>query len=310
MGDVWFEKYRPKKISDCVLPISIKEKFKTYIEKGEFPNLLLVGTPGVGKTTIARAMLEELNMDVMEINGSLHGNIDTLRVRIQDYASKISLLDGGKCVILDEADHLNPTSTQPALRNFMETFSVNCSFILTANFKNKILDALQSRCSLVEFSIPSKEKPKIAAEFLKRCEFILQTEDIKYDKKDLVKILQKHFPDFRRVINELEGRSHSGELIVEDHIDLLDGSMKELVDLLRGNKYSEMRKWVGRNSDIEPQSVFSGLYRMAGEEVKDESIPPLIVILADYQYKSAFVADHEVNLVACLTEIMTEVQFK
>jgi len=307
---LWVEKYRPAKVSECVLPTELKETFQTFVDQGNVPNLLLTGTAGVGKTTIARAMLNELDCDSIIINGSMKGNIDTLRTEIQQYASTVSLAGGRKYVILDEADYLNPQSTQPALRNFMEEFSKNCGFILTCNFQNRIIDPLQSRCSVVHFTIPKDEKPKMAAEFFKRVKGILEKENVEYNTQVVAEVIKRYFPDFRKVLNELQRYGSSGTITSGVLSLVSDISISELIDTLKQRKFTDMRNWVAHNVDNDPDTIYRKLYDGANQYVAESSIPKLVLIIADYQYKNAFVADHELNLVACLTEIMLECEFK
>jgi len=307
---LWVEKYRPRKITDCILPDDLKQTFQQFVNDGNIPNLLLSGTAGVGKTTVARAMLEQINADYIIINGSMKGNIDTLRNDIRNFAATVSFTGGRKYVILDEADYLNANSTQPALRNFMEEFSNNCGFILTCNFVNRIIEPLHSRCSVVEFKIGTKEKAELAKQFLTRACGILDTENVGYDKKVVAEVIMKHFPDWRRVLNELQrysarGTIDSGILASVDNIEI-----KELVKYLKGKEFEAMRKWVGANSSMDVNVLFRKLYEAASTIMKPESIPPLVLALADYQYKSAFVADQEINLAACMTQIMIDCEFK
>lgn len=307
---LWVEAYRPRKIADTVLPQSLQSVFQQFVDARNVPHLLLSGRAGVGKTTVARAMLDELGADYIVINGSLNGNIDTLRNDILQFASAVSLDGGRKYVILDEADYLNPNSTQPALRNFMEEYSKNCGFILTCNFKNRIIEPLHSRCTVVEFSIPSEEKPKIAARFYKRIVDILGKEGIEFDSKVVAGIVQKHFPDFRRTLNELQRYSASGKIDSGILVDLQDTNLKELVNCIKQKDFTSVRKWVAENTDTDPIALFRKLYDTSAELMKPSSIPQLVLILADYQYKHAFVADQEVNTIACMTEIMVECEFK
>ena len=307
---LWVEKYRPATVSDCILPSELKETFQQFVDQDNIPNLLLSGTAGVGKTSIAKAMLNEMGCDSIIINGSMKGNIDTLRTEIQQYASTVSLAGGRKYVILDEADYLNPQSTQPALRNFMEEFSRNCGFILTCNFVNRIIDPLQSRCSVINFSIPKDEKPKMAADFYKRVKMILENENVQYDNKVVAEIIKRHFPDFRKVLNELQRYGASGTIDSGILARISDLSIDELITSLKDRKFPEMRNWVANNIDNDPETIYRKLYDQASQYVVDTSIPKLVLIIADYQYKNAFVADHEVNMVACLTEVMLECEFK
>jgi len=306
---LWVEKYRPKSIDDCVLPTSLKETFSEMVDKKQIPNLLLSGGPGVGKTTVAKAMLESLNCDYIVINGSMNGNIDTLRNEIKDFASTISFTTTRKFVILDEADYLNAQSTQPALRNFMEEYSKNCGFILTCNFKNRIIDPLHSRCSVVEFKIDKNDKPKLASNFMKRVDYILTSENVEYDKKVVAQMIMNYFPDWRRVINELQRYSVIGEIDVGILSNFGEDNINKLIGFLKNKQFENMRKWVAEN-EIDTTSLFRKLYDLSSKVMKNTSIPQLAITLADYQYKAAFVADHEINLVACLTELMTDCEFK
>lgn len=307
---LWVEKYRPKRIEEAILPADLKATFQKFVDDRNVPNLLLTGRAGVGKTTVARAMLEELECDYIIINGSLNGNIDTLRHEIKNFASAVSLQGGRKYVILDEADYLNPNSTQPALRNFMEEYSSNCGFILTCNFKNRIIEPLHSRCSVVEFKIPSADKPKMASYFFKRVQQILDGEGVEYEPKVLAEVIKKYFPDWRRIINELQRYAAVGKIDTGILTNFDDDNLKGLIELLKAKNFTEMRKWVGSNSDIDTTTFFRKLYDTASEFMKPNSVPQLVLTLADYQYKAAFVADHEINLAACLTEIMVECEFK
>ena len=307
---LWVEKFRPKLIADAILPPSLKQTFQQFVDQKNIPNLLLCGRAGVGKTTVARAMLEEIGADYLIINGSMNGNIDTLRNDIRQFASSISFYGGRKYVILDEADYLNPNSTQPALRNFMEEFSKNCGFILTANFSNRIIDPLHSRCSVVEFKIEKDDKPKMAALLFKRAQQILDTEGVEYDPKAVVEVVKKFFPDFRRVLNELQRYSATGRIDSGILVNFTDEKLKGLIELIKQKNFTEIRKWVGENPDIDTTTFFRKLYDAAADYMKPSSIPQLVLILAGYQYKAAFVADQEINILACLTEIMVEGEFK
>jgi DNA polymerase III delta prime subunit len=307
---LWVEKYRPKTIDKTILPANLKAVFQQFVDQKNVPNLLLCGKAGVGKTTVARAMLEELGCDYIIINGSMNGNIDTLRVEIKNFASTVSFAGGRKYVILDEADYLNPNSTQPALRNFMEEFSKNCGFILTCNFKNKIIDPLQSRCSVVDFTIPKEERTAMAGGFFKLVCNILETEGVKFDPKAVAEVVKKHFPDWRRVLNELQRYSATGKIDSGILTDIKQVSIKSLVKDMKDKNFTSVRKWVGENSDIDTSSFFRDLYDTSSEFLETKSIPQLVLILADYQYKAAFVADQEINIAACLTEIMVECTFK
>tara|TARA_B100001113_G_scaffold52951_1_gene38944 strand:- start:2185 stop:3120 length:936 start_codon:yes stop_codon:yes gene_type:complete len=307
---LWVEKYRPNTLSDCILPDELKNTFQEFINQQNIPNLLLSGSAGVGKTTVAKAMLEELGADYIVVNGSLHGNIDTLRTEIMNFATTVSFSEGRKYVILDEADYLNPQSTQPALRNFMEEYSKNCGFILTCNFKNRIIEPLQSRCSVVDFLFPKKLAPSLAGSFFERVKNILEQEQVKYDEKVLVEIIQRHFPDWRRVLNELQRYSVSGVIDIGILSNSSQNAFKSLTALLKGKQFGDMRKWVGQNIDSDPTSIMRMLYDHASDLVKPSSVPQLVLLIGEYQYKSAFVADQEVNLVAFLTQVMAEVEFK
>jgi len=306
---LWTEKYRPTNISDTILPDNLKSTFDDFIKNG-IPNLLLSGGPGVGKTTTAKAMLDQVGSDYLVINGSMNGGIDTLRNDIKSYASTVSLNGGRKFVILDEADYLNPQSTQPALRNFMEEYSKNCGFILTANYKNRIIEPLHSRCSVIEFVISKQDKPTLANKFLQRVQHILKEENVDYDKKAVVELIIKYFPDWRRIINELQRYSSSGKIDVGILTQMSDGSFNSLVQALKKKEFNQMRKWVAENLDNDPTTIYRKLYDTCNTNMKETSIPILVTTIADYQYKSAFVADQEINLVACLTTLMIECEFK
>ena len=307
---LWVEKYRPSTIEECVLPEDLKTRFQAFVDSQNIPNLLLSGSAGVGKTTVAKAMLEQLGADYIVVNGSLHGNIDTLRTEIMAFASTVSFAEGRKYVILDEADYLNPQSTQPALRNFMEEYSKNCGFILTCNFKNRIIEPLQSRCSVIDFLFPKKLAPSLAGSFFTRVKTILDQEEVKYDEKVLAEIIQRHFPDWRRVLNELQRYSVSGIIDVGILSNSSQNAFKSLIALLKGKQFSDMRKWVAQNIDSDPTSIMRQLYDSSSEVIKPSSIPQLVLLIGEYQYKSAFVADQEVNLVAFLTQVMADVEFK
>lgn len=307
---LWVEKYRPHKISDCILPKELKQTFQKFVDDKIIPNLLLSGTAGVGKTTVARAMLDELDGDYLIINGSMNGNIDTLRNDIRNYASTVSFTSTRKYVILDEADYLNANSTQPALRNFMEEFSNNCGFILTCNFKNRIIEPLHSRCSVVDFKISNDEKIELAKQFLERTYMILEKEGIEYDKKVVAQLITKHFPDWRRVLNELQRYAACGSINTGILSQVSDVEIKDLVKYLKGKDFTSMRKWVAQNNTMESNVLFRKLYDAAHDHLKPESIPQLVLILGDYQFKSAFVVDQEINLAACMTMIMADCEFK
>ena len=307
---LWVEKYRPQKIDDCVLPQALKDTFRQYVEQGELPNFLFTGSAGVGKTTIAKALCNEIGAEFMMINGSEESGIDTLRTKIKGFASTISLTDAKKVVILDEADYLNANSTQPALRGFIEEFANNCRFILTCNFKNRIIEPIHSRCAVVEFKIDNKDKQEIAATFFKRAVSILKQEQIEFDPKVVVELVMKHFPDYRRILNELQRYSVSGKIDSGILVNMSEESFKGLIKLLKEKDFTEVRKWVSKNSDSDTTSLFRELYDSAATTIEPNSVPQLVLILADYQYKAAFVADHELNIMAALTEIMAQCKFK
>lgn len=306
---LWVEKYRPKTIEDTILPESLKQTFQEFVNQGNIPNLLLSGSAGCGKTTVARAMLEQLGCDYIVINGSMNGNIDTLRSDIKMFASSVSLTGGRKYVILDEADYLNPNSTQPALRNFMEEFSKNCGFILTCNFKNRIIDPLQSRCSVIDFKIKKTDLPSLASQMMKRLGTILDTEQIVYDKAVIAELIKKHYPDWRRIINELQRYSATGKIDSGLLANVTETSIKNLVSFLKDKDFTNTRKWVAENIDSDANAIFRQLYDVANQCVTKTSVPTLVMILAKYQYQAAFVADHEINLMACLTEMMIELEY-
>jgi DNA polymerase III delta prime subunit len=305
---LWVEKYRPRKLEDCILPADQKNIFHEMLAKGEIQNMLLCGGAGMGKTTVARALCEELETDYIIINGSEESGIDVLRTKIKQFASTVSFSGKPKVVILDEADYLNPNSTQPALRAFIEEFSANCRFILTCNFKNRIIPPLHSRTAVIEFKLPKSEKPKIAAAFFKRVTEIMSIEKIDADGKVIAKVIEKHFPDYRRVLNELQRYSASGKIDEGIFVNLGESNMQELISSLKDGDWKKMRTWVVNNIDNDPGTIFRKLYDTLTDQVKQ--VPQLILLLADYQYKAAFCADQEINLVACLTEIMAAVEFK
>ena len=310
---LWVEKYRPKTIEDCILSKDIKETFSQFLKQKEIPNLLLSGTAGTGKTTVARALCEELGADYIIINGSDEGRqIDTLRNKIKNFASTVSLTEDAnhKVVIIDEADYMNADSVQPALRNFIETFYNNCRFIFTCNYKNKIIPALHSRCTVIDFAIKNGQKVLTAKAFMERMSGLLTDEGIEFDKKVLAELIQKYYPDFRRTINELQRYSVRGKIDSGILFSLSEANNKELVNTLKAKKFNDMRKWVVNNIDKEPASLFRGIYDILYESLDSKSVPQAILIIAGYQYKAAFVADHEINMVACLTEIMASCKFK
>jgi len=306
---LFVEKYRPQTVADTILPDDLKKNFQQFVDQENVPNLILSGGPGVGKTTVAKAMLEELRCDYIVINGSMNGNIDTLRNEIQQFASSVSLQGGRKYVILDEADYLNPNSTQPALRNFMEEYSKNCGFILTCNFKNRIIEPLHSRCSVIDFTLQKDDKVRLAAEMFKRACSILTQENIEFDKKVVAEVVKKHFPDNRRVLNELQKYGSCGKIDTGILQNVQNVSITNLTNALKDKNFTEVRKWVAQNSDADSSEIFRTIYDAASEFLTSSSVPQLVLILADYQYKAAFVADPEINMTACLTEIMVNCEF-
>ena len=310
MEFLWCEKYRPRTVAETTLPNQLKDTFANIVNGGELPNMMFSGTAGVGKTTIAKALCNELGLDYILVNGSEEGNIDTLRTKIKQFASSISLQGGYKVVILDEADYLNPQSTQPALRGFIEEFSNNCRFILTCNFKNRIIEPLHSRCSVYDFSIPNEQKPQIAAAIFKRTTDILKAENVEFEPKAVAGVVEKYFPDFRRIINEMQRYSVSGRIDAGVLVNLSDESYNSLIKHLKDKNFKEMRKWVANNIDTEPQAIFRKIYDLSSDVMDPASVPQAIITLAEYQYKNAFVADHELNVVACLTEIMASVEWQ
>ena len=306
---LWVEKYRPQTIEDCILPEKTKATFKEFLKKGEVPNLLLCGTAGTGKTTVARALCEELGCDYIVINGSDEGRqIDTLRTKIKSFASAVSFESKTKVVIIDEADYLNRESVQPALRAFIETFSENCRFIFTCNYKQKIIDPLHSRTTVIEFRTDKKDQPVLASKFMKRMKFVLDAEGVTYKDKVLAELLMKYIPDYRRVLNELQRYSSSGTIDEGILSNISDINTKDLISSLKDKDWKKMRQWVANNVDTDPQGIFRYIYDSLLPEIK--TVPQMVLLIADYQYKAAFVADQEINLTACLTEIMASIQFK
>ena len=307
---LWVEEYRPRDIESCVLPKTLKISLQSFVDKETLPNLILSGGPGVGKTTAAKAMLEQIGATYMFINGSEESGIDVLRTKIKNFASTVSLDGGKKYLILDEADYLNPQSTQPALRGFIEEFHQNCGFILTCNYKNRIIPALQSRCSVIDFLIPKNEKPKLAQQFFKRVLQILDENQIKYNEKVIVQLINTHFPDWRKVLNELQRYSVSGDIDAGILVNLGDKNIKDLMGMMKKKEFTNVRKWVVDSLDNDPDKLFRSIYDNLYEYVDPSSIPHVVVILGEYQYKAAFVADLEINMLACLTEIMGRAKFK
>jgi len=312
MNDVmlWVEKYRPSTISECVLTDDLKKTFQQFVDDGHIPNLLLSGGAGVGKTTVAKAMLDEIGATYMLINGSEESGIDVLRNKIKNFASTVSMDGNRKFVILDEADYLNPQSTQPALRGFIEEFHKNCGFILTCNFKNRIIEPLHSRCSGVVFNIPNSSKPKLAGEFYKRVQDILLAENVQYQPKVVQELVMKHFPDWRRVLNELQRYSASGMIDTGILVNISESNMKELTTHLKAKDFKSIRSWVANNLDNDPSQLYRKIYDTLYDSVQPQTIPHMVMAVADYQYKSAFVADQEINMQAFMIEIMSQVQFK
>jgi DNA polymerase III delta prime subunit len=307
---LFVEKYRPQKIEDCILPKRLKDTFQEMVLQGELVNMMFTGPAGVGKTTVAKALCHELDLDYLMINGSEDGNIDTLRGKIKQFASTVSLHGGQKVVILDEADYLNPQSTQPALRGFIEEFSSNCRFILTCNFKNRIIDPLHSRCSIYEFVEHGQEISWLCNDFLKRLQWILNQEKITYETEILAELIMKYSPDWRRVINECQRYGIGGHIDTGILVTLSVESVKELMTELKAKNFKKMRRWVSDNMDIEATKIFRMIYDNMYKNVQPSSIPQLVLILADYSYKDSFVADHELNVVACMTEVMSQIKFK
>jgi DNA polymerase III delta prime subunit len=307
---LWVEKYRPQTIADCILPANLKETFQNIVDGGDIPNMMFTGTAGLGKTTVAKALCNQLDLDYIVINGSEDGNIDTLRTKIRRFASSVSLAGGYKVVILDEADYLNPQSTQPALRGFIEEFSDNCRFILTCNFKNRIIEPLHSRCGVYEFNTSKKDLMQLCGQTLKRVKHIIKEENVTFDDmNEVADLIMKHAPDWRRVINELQRASVGGTLNLGTLIRT-DASYDNLFKALKDKEFKKMRSWVANNIDVDTSQIFRTIYDSMYERVEPASIPQLVVLLAEYQYKNAFVADHELNLVACFTEIMGTVEFQ
>ena len=307
---LWVEQYRPKTVDDCILPQSLKNTFKEFVESGNIPNIILSGGPGVGKTTIAKAVLDEIGATYMMINGSEESGIDVLRTKIKNFASTVSLEGGRKYLILDEADYLNPQSTQPALRGFMEEFHKNCGFILTCNYKNRLIEPLHSRCSVIDFTIPKSEKPQLAMDFMKRVEFILQSESVEYDKKVLIEVIQRHFPDWRRILNELQRYSVSGRIDAGILVDMAEINIKELMKFMKEKEFTNVRRWVVNNLDMDAVRLYRSIYDSLYTFLDHSTIPHAVCILAEYQYRGAFAADQEINTLACLTEMMAKVKFK
>jgi DNA polymerase III delta prime subunit len=305
---LWVEKYRPQTIEDCILNDGLKKTFSEFVSRKEIPNLLLCGTAGVGKTTVARALCNEIGCDYIIINGSDENGVDAVRNKIKNYASSMSLHGGRKVVILDEADYLTPNA-QAILRAGIEEFASNCSFIFTCNFKNRIIDPLHSRCTVIDFKA-NGSKAKMATQFFHRVCKILEQEGITYDREVVAAVITKHFPDNRRILNELQRYSAGGTIDKGILASVSDVQLGELTKSLAGKDFASCRKWVTNNLDNDPSRIFRTLYDTLYEQLKGGSVPQLVLILAKYQYQAAFVADHEINLMACLTEIMVECEFK
>ena len=309
MNDLLVEKYRPRKVSDCVLPESLSDTFQDIVKSGDIPNMILSGGAGCGKTTVARALCDELGRDIMFINASEDGGIDTLRTRIRQFASAVSLSGSAKVVILDEADYLNPQSTQPALRGFIEEFSSNCRFILTCNFKHRIIEPLHSRCTTIDFKIPAKEKPKMAKQFLTRTKDILDKESVQYDERVLAELIIRYFPDFRRVLNEIQRYSVSGS-IDAGILVTADIGAETLIKALKAKNFPAIRRWVVDNSDRDTAHIFRKIYETLLDSLQPAAIPQAVLVLSDYQHKAAFAADQEINLAACCIMLASECTFK
>jgi|TARA_R110001583_G_scaffold12215_6_gene54364 DNA polymerase III delta prime subunit len=307
---LWVEKYRPSTVEECILPSKLKTTFQEFVNDKHIPNLILSGSAGTGKTTIAKAMVEQIGSTWMMINGSEESGIDVLRTKIKNFASTVSLEGGRKYIILDEADYLNPQSTQPALRGFMEEFHKNCGFILTCNYKNRLIDPLQSRCSNVDFTIRNGERVKLAEKFFKRVLDILKQENIKSEPKAVAELINAHFPDWRRVLNELQRYSTSGQIDAGILVNISNENVKELMSFLKAKEFTHVRKWIVNNLDNDATRIIRTIYDSLYENIDHSTIPHATLILADYQYKSAFAADQEINLLACMTELMSQVKFK
>lgn len=308
---LWVEKYRPQTVADCILPDRIKTSFQQFVDKKQIPHLILAGTAGVGKTTIAKALCNEVGCDFLFINGSNESGIDTFRNKIMNYASGLSLDGGRKVIIIDEADYLNPNSTQPALRSAMEEFAENCTIIFTCNYKNKIIAPLHSRCTVIDFQLHASERQAMAMGFFNRARDILVQEGItEIDLDVLAKLIEKYFPDYRRIINELQRYSANGKIDIGILASIKDLNYKSLVDAMKAKNFKDMRKWVAMNVNDDPERVYTRLYQVFNEELKPEYTPRMIVTLAKYAYQRAFVADQELNLVAGLAEILLECEFK
>ena len=308
--NLFVEKYRPKTVEECILPESIKKTFREIVKSGVPQNLMLAGKAGTGKTSVAKALCNDLDCDYIMINCSEDGNIDTLRNKIRTFASTVSLNDKQKVVILDEFDYSNASSIQPALRGAIEEFAKNCRFILTCNYKNRIIEPIHSRCTVIDFTIPAKDKPKMAKEFFNRCVNILTAEKIAYDEKVLSELIVKHFPDFRRILNEIQRYSVSGKIDVGILADTKNQKITDLIGFMKSKDFASARKWVAGNMDNSQIDLFRSIYDGLYDNLTPSSIPQAILILAEYQYKAAFVADQEINTAACIVELMMSCEFK
>ena len=307
---VWVEKYRPKTISDCILSSELSSIFKGIVKTGKMPNLLLSGKPGTGKTTVARALCHDLDNDYVIINCSEQNGIDTLRTTIRSYASTKSLSGGKKTIILDEFDYANPQSMQPALRGAMEEFAPNCNFILTCNYKSRIIDPLHSRCTVIDFTFPADERSAIASKMMARAEYLLKAENVPYKQEVIANLIVKYFPDFRRVINELQRYSANGSIDVGILSVKEDSNIKEIISYMQKKDFASCRKWVAMSPEIASPDFFRRLYDALYSSLKKNSIPPMILIIGDYQYKAAFVADQEINIMAMICQLMMECEFE
>lgn len=306
---LWVEKYRPKTIDECVLSKDHKEIFNAIVKSGSLHNMIFAGSAGTGKTTVAKALCNQMDLDWMLINGSEESGIDVLRSKIKQFASSVSLNGGLKVVILDEAEYLNQNSTQPALRGFIEEFSSNCRFILTCNFKNRLIEPLHSRCTVVEFNVQKKTLAGLASNFLNRLKYILDAEGVKYKDEVLANLIIKHAPDWRRIIGECQRYGATGEICSNILAAASEASFEELFSSLKAKDFKTMRAWAASNSSLDSSTIFRHIYDCLNDKVEASSIPAAVLILADYQYKAAFVADKEINLVACCTELMANISW-
>lgn len=306
---LWCEKYRPKTVSECILPERYKKTFQEYVNRKEIPHLILSGSPGVGKTTIAKALCDEVGCEFLFLNGSDENGIDTFRTKIKNYASSISLTGSKKVIIIDEADYMNASSLQPALRGALEEFAHNCSFIMTCNYKNKIIEPLHSRCAVIDFNILPEEKKKLLSLFMIRASNIIKTEMVECNPSILVELVKSYFPDFRKILNELQKHSITGEVDINIFSNSIDKSLDELIQSLANKNFSDMRKWIAENGADDSAKLFRKIYDCLYDVMDKSTIPAAVVILAKYQYQAAFVADQELNTVACFTELMCDCNF-